>query len=599
MKQTIRENWNLNSLYAGGVESEKLKDIITRLNLDIKQLYEKIKSFGLPIERSKIPDLLNLFQGIQEVMSDSLEVDEFLICVYSENVEDTKVSNLLAESSKIKAELESLKVELDQLLVRLPEKIWSDLLQQEEVKAYQFYLEERKQHANNKLPLEMEKMINDLSVNGFNGWGNHYDLLMSKLKFFEKDEKEEEISIGQALNQAMFSNDRSQRQKIARSIIKVCEKHADSFASVLNHITGYRLDVYKKRGWQNVLTELLEQNRIKEQTLLTLVSIVKQNKDIIKTFLKRKAQVAKLDKLAWYDILVPSFTTEKKVTYTEAAEIVITQFHSFHEKLGLFAEKAFKEGWIEAENRTDKTHGAFCASMPLSKESRVFLTFGGNYQDVVTLAHELGHAYHNYILHEEPAFSQHKGTSVAETASTFTENLVLDAAIARALNDEQKLSLLEMKITNGLKYLGMVPAMFEFELKLYEERKKGMLTEKEISNLMNEMDNNLYGDIVNEIDYYRWITIPHLYSTEQAFYNIPYTIGFLFSNGIYNLAKEQGTLFPAQYDELLRNSGRMTVEQLAERYLNQTVEEKRFWEASIQPTVDAINEYLLITEKMV
>ncbi|MCP3739369.1 M3 family oligoendopeptidase [Rossellomorea sp. BNER] len=597
MEQTISENWNLSSLYAGEAESQKLKEIMSQINIDIEQLNEKINRFDLPIERSNIPVLVNLFQSIQYVISGSLEVDDYLICVYSEDVKNESVSNLLTESSKIKANLASLVVELDQLLERIPEEVWSSLLENDEVKTYQFYLEERKLHMKNKLPAEMEIMINDLSVNGFSGWEDHYALLMSKLEIPVETDKV--LSIGQALNQAMFSNDRSIRQKTARSIMKVSEKHADAFASILNHITGFRLDIYKKRGWNNLLKESLEQNRMNEQSLRALVSTVKDHKDVIKTFIQRKSQVSKMDHLGWYDIMAPSFTTNIKISYEEAAEIVITQFHRFSEKLGLFAEKAFNEGWIEAEDRTDKMHGAFCASMPLAKVSRIFLTFSGSYQDVVTLAHELGHAYHNYILHEEPAFSQQKGTSVAETASTFTENLVLDAAIARAKNGDEKLSLLEMKISNGLKYIGVVPSMFEFELKLYEARKNGLLTAEDMTKLMQEIQTDLYGDTLTEINPYNWMTISHFYSTEQAFYNIPYTIGFLFSNGIYALAKKQGQQFTERYDELLRNSGRMTVEQLAERYLNQDITEKSFWEASIQPTMDAINEYLMITEKMI
>ncbi|MBM7583501.1 pepF/M3 family oligoendopeptidase [Bacillus pakistanensis] len=597
MEQIFSENWNLSSLYPGEIESLKLKELISRLTTDIDKLHKKIISFDFPLEKKNIPEIIQLFHLIQDVMNGSLELDDYLICVYSEDVKNKNVSNLMTESSKIKADLNSLLVELDQLLVKIPNEAWLRLLQHEEVRTYQFYLEERKRMMKNKLPAEMEILMNDLSVSGFAGWENHYELLMSKLEI--PDGNGRVLSIGQALNQAMSASNRTIREKTAHSIIEVSEKQADFFASILNHMTGYRLSMYKKRGWDNILKESLDQNRINEQTLQTMISTINEHKNVIKSFIKRKAQVSKINSLGWYDIMAPSFTTDQNVTYTDAAEMVISQFHRFSKKLGLFAERAFQEGWIEAENRANKGHGAFCASMPLAKESRIFLTFAGSYQDVVTIAHELGHAYHNYILHEEPAFSQQKGTSVAETASTFTENLVLDAAIANAKNDKEKLSLLEMKITNGLKYIGVVPSMFEFEQKLYEKRKHGLLTSEEITNLMEEIQIDLYSETIAELNPYNWMTISHFYNTEQAFYTIPYTIGFLFSNGIYALAKEQGSPFINQYDELLRNSGKLTVEQLAERYLNQDITKKGFWEASIQSTLDAVNEYLLITEKMI
>ncbi|ASN06969.1 M3 family oligoendopeptidase [Virgibacillus necropolis] len=596
MKKVISENWDLDSLYPDGKESKRLNELISDLKQGMKGLQENVQTF----DQHDTQDLVDFFQKVQEYISKAFELDEFLICLYSVNVDDPDVAKLIDESEKIKADIESLKMDMDELLVRLSKTDWQELLQHHGVKEYQFYLEERKQKMEDKLPIEMEKVINQLSINGFIGWEDYYEQMMGNLRIpVEKDGQQEEMSIGQAQSYAMFSSDRSIRQKTARKIVEICREQAESFATVLNRINGFRLDVYKQRGWNNVLKEAMEQNRIKEQTVKTMVSAIKKNKEIVQSFLQRKAQVMKLEKLSWYDTDTPSFTSNKKVSYSEAADIVITQFHKFSEKLGVFAEKAFHEGWVEAEDRKGKMHGGFCAFMPLKKESRIFLTFTGSYQDVVTIAHELGHAYHNYILQDEPAFSQETSTSVAETASTFAENLVLDAAIEQASTDEDKLSLLEMKILNGLKYQVTVPAMFEFEQRLYDKRKDAPLTADEISNLMEGMIKDVYGDTVDENNKYFWMTIPHFYHTDLAFYNIPYTIGYLFSNGIYALAKEQGDQFSEQYDALLRNSGRMTVEQLAGRYLNKDIEEKEFWEASLQPTIEAIHEYLELTEKMI
>lgn len=596
MEKVISEKWDLDSLYPGGKNSSELNELISHLKLDMKGLQEKVQTF----DQYDTQDLVDFFHEVQEHISAAFELDEFLICLYAVNVDDPDIAKLIDESEKIKADIESLKIDMDELVAKLSESDWEALLQHDEVEKYQFYLEERKQKMDDKLPIEMEKMINQLSINGFIGWENYYEQMMGDLRIpVEKDGQKEEMSIEQALSYATISSDRSVRQKAARAIVGVCKEQADSFATVLNRINGFRLDVYKQRGWDNVLKEAMEQNRIKEQTVQTMVSTIKENREIVQSFLQRKAQVMKLEKLAWYDTDTPSLTSDKKVSYREAADIVITQFHKFSEKLGKFAEKAFHEGWIEAEDRKGKMHGGFCAFMPLKKESRIFLTFTGSYQDVVTIAHELGHAYHNFILQDEPAFSQQISTSVAETASTFAENLVLDAAIEHASSEEDKLSLLEMKILNGLKYQVTVPAMFEFEQKLYDKRKQGPLTANELSDLMESMTKDIYGDVVDENNKYFWMTIPHFYHTDLAFYNIPYTIGYLFSNGIYALAKEQGDQFPEQYDALLRNSGRMTVEQLAGRYLNKDIGEKEFWEASLQPTLEAIREYLELTEKMI
>ncbi|SDR03620.1 M3 family oligoendopeptidase [Virgibacillus salinus] len=596
MEKVIGENWSLDSLYAGGKESSELNGLISQLKHDMKGFQEIVQTFDQFYSEK---DLIDLLQQIQEFKQASFELDEFMVCLYAVNVDDPDVSKLVDESAKLQADYESLKIDLDEILAGISEAKWKHLMNHDEVKEYQFYLEERKQKMDDKLPIEMEKVINKLSVNGFIGWEDYYEQMMGALRFpVEKDGKKEEISFGQA-GRYLFSSDRSVRQNIARNIVEVCEEQAESFATVLNRINGFRLDVYKQRGWDNVLKEAMEENRINEQTVQTMVSAINENREVAHIFFKRKAQVMELEKLAWYDMETPSFTSDKKISYQEAADIIITQFYKFSDKLGKFAENAFQEGWIEAEDRKGKTHGGFCAFMPLKKESRIFLTFTGSYQDVVTIAHELGHAYHNYILQDEPAFTQEISTSVAETASTFAENLVLDAAIEHASSEEDKLSLLEMKILNGLKYQVTVPAMFQFEQKLYGQRMQGPLTVNEISSLMEGMIKKIYGDALDENNKYLWMTIPHFFHTDLAFYNIPYTIGYLFSNGIYAMAKEQGKQFPEQYDALLQSSGKMTVEDLASRFLNKDIGEKEFWEASLEPTIEAINEYMKLTEKMI
>ncbi|WP_075619111.1 M3 family oligoendopeptidase [Paenisporosarcina indica] len=599
MEQTISQNWNLESLYAGGSQSEKLKELMTQLANRIILLTKEIQIFNAANTKKELQHLVGILQDTQNVLSWWEEVDDFLICIYAQNVKDTEVMILMDESAVIKSELTTIQSEVDRTLASLSEEAWIDLLSQNKVENYSFYIKERRQAVKDQLPLELEKMINVLSVNGFDGWEKHHDQMLTRLRIpLEIDGEKKEVSIGQALNQAIYSTERTLRQNAANAIKDVCEKNADVFASVLNRIVGFRLDVYQQRGWQNLLKEALEQNRIKEETVHTMISAINQKKDLLRAYIQRKIELEQLDRPTWNDLEFPSFATTKKISYENAVEIIIKQFHNFSEKAGSFAKKAFEAGWIEAENRPDKAEGGFCASLPIAKESRIFLTFRENYQDVITIAHELGHAYHNNILHEEPTFAQKKGTSVAETASTFMENLVLDAVINQTTDEKEKLALLELKISNGLKYIGTVPNMFQFELELYEKRKKGVLTAEEINNLMAEAEKDLYEGLIEELNVYMWMYISHFYDTEKAFYNIPYTIGYLFSNGIYALAKSKGNEFTEQYDELLRNSGRMSVEQLAHEYLEQDLTKTEFWEAALQPLTETIEEYLNMTEKL-
>ncbi|AQQ54982.1 oligoendopeptidase F [Planococcus lenghuensis] len=594
MEQTIYQNWELDSLYDGGSRSERLKKLMKELRTKIPILQEALKSVGE--DQDQLADILT---GVQFVQAGWEEVDDFLICAYSDNVEDREAVNLMDESGIIRSELNTLQAELDQVLAAIPEAAWLEFTGRDDVAPLSFYLSECRERVQERLPLEQEKVISALAVNGFDGWEQLHGQLLTQLKFpLPQDGETEAVSVGQAYMQAMFANDRSVRQQTAAIMREVCASRSDLYASVLNRIAGFRLDVYRQRGWDNLLKELLEQNRIQEESLQAMLAAIQRNSDCIRTYLKRKAEVDGLDRLAWYDLAAPSFKTEETVPYEEAVRIITNQFHRFSPKLGEFADYAFTARWIEAENRKGKGEGGFCASLPLSKESRIFLTYRDTYQDVIVIAHELGHAYHNFILHEEPAFARAKGTSVAETASTFLENLVLDAAIDGVESDREKLALLEMKISNAIQYAGMLPNVFRFEQKLYEKRKAGLVSVEEIRQLLKAEENTLYEGIVEDLNDHIWMYTSHFYDTKTPFYNIPYTIGYLFSNGIYSLAKEKGTAFVDRYDELLRHSGRMTMEQLAMEYLGEDLTQPAFWDKALRPVQEAVAEYIRLTDKL-
>ncbi|WP_409250861.1 M3 family oligoendopeptidase [Bacillus sp. SCS-153A] len=598
MERTISKNWDLDSIYSGGSQSDELNTFMKQLALTIKEIHlemETIQSQGSFSVRS----LVNLFNRIQDVMDGTFQVEEFLICLTSNDVEEQSAGRLVTESARLRSSFEILLGELDQLLSAMPEDHWNNLINHEDVNPYRFFLEERKQQAQEKLPLPMEKLIHTLSVNGFTAWENYYDQKIAKFRIpVEKDGEVKQMTFMEAYFKVLTATDRNYKQRVMDAYNQSCEEAADTYASILNHISGFRLDVYEQRRWDNVLKEALDQNRIEQRSLNMMLGAIRSNYDSLRRFLKRKAELSKVEKLKWFEIPANTFTSEKIFSYEEAREIIVNQFHQFSEKLGSFADKAFEEGWIEAEDRPNKAGGAFCASMPLKQESRILMTFKGSYHDVITLAHELGHAYHNYILDELPAFSRKKGTSVAETASTFCENLVLDAALLKAEDKTERLSLLEFKITAGVTYLGLIPSRFHFEQAFYEKRKQGLLTGKKISALMAAAETEIYGDYVEGVHDHSWITTSHFYSTEKPFYNIPYTIGYLFSNGVYSLAKKHGNSFIDQYDDLLRNSGRMTVEQLAESYLHEDLHEETFWQAAIQPMVEAIDEYIELSEDL-
>ncbi|MTH55750.1 oligoendopeptidase F [Bacillus mangrovi] len=580
MKETIGMKWDIQSLYSTEEFTVKIETVEKKLDLLLQEGIHK------PLDK-------HLLEEIQFVLMEFEEADDFSYCLYSEDLENQSAAVLLEAVERLKPKTGLLKDALTSKIGEVADDEWSAFRQEQHTKQWLF-LDEIRAQSKHLLP-EKEEVIKRLSLDGFNGWNHHHALLMSKLRI-HTDSFEKPLSIGQAQVQAMFSDVRSVRQQTGRAIMEECEKQADVFASVWNHLAGFRLERYNIRGEKNLLSEMLVQNRMENASLHAMMRVLDMNRDHIKRFFKRKAQMSGLEQLAWYDLHAPSVQAKSQFSFEQAAEFIHKQFSSFSKSLGDFAEHAFSEGWIEAENRSGKRGGGFCASLPVSKQSRIFLTYGETYQDTVILAHELGHAYHNFMLHREPFFAQIKGTSSAETASTFMENLVLDAAIREADDLEEKLALLEFKIMNAVKYIAAVPAVFKMEQAFYEKRKLGWVSADELSEMTLAFNQEVYGEIVSEKNPYQWMTIPHSFNTEIPFYNIPYTIGYLFSNGIYEEYKQKGSQFIPVYDELLGCSGSMTMETMASEYLSADLSKEPFWENAIQPVVRAIDEYMELTE---
>ena len=589
MNQVHTKHWNMDGVRPG---DQPVKDQIHEILLHIEKAQSALEQGGGPDEA------VAMTERVQDLYTKVFHMDEYIFCLAAVDVLDGEGQDLRARSNQLKAKMDTLLLAYSQFLADMPEDKWQAFIGRKEVAGSERFLTEQRRKVQDQLEPEVEKLIHSLSVHGFDGWEDHYVQEYARLTVPVKtDEGAEYLSFDKAYIRGMLSNDRSVRQKIAVSLSDVCRENEDRFASIFNHFAGFRNELYQLRGWTNPLKEMFEQNRISEDSVTSMMDTLHQHKSLLHRFLERKAKLSHVEKLSWYDIYAPTFTSKTNLTYEEAADIVIGQFNRFSKKLGQFAQTAFEEGWIDADPVDHKRHGAFCASFPNAKESRVMLSFTGNYQDVVTIAHELGHAYHNFLLHDQPGFSHKVGTGLAETASTFAENLVLDAAIDLAETDEDRLSLLEMKITNGLKYTTFIPAKFEFEEAFYTKSKNSKLSATEIAQLMEETERDWFGDSLEEVNTHNWMTIPHFFSTEKAFYNLPYTIGYLFSNGVYSLYKQDKETFPERYDQLLSSSGNQSMEELSVGFLHEELTGTDFWVSSVRPLEEAIDRYLKETEK--
>ncbi len=280
--------------------------------------------------------------------------------------------------------------------------------------------------------------------------------------------------------------------------------------------------------------------------------------------------------------------------YDEAASFIIEQFGTYSSKLSNFAARAFREQWIDAEPRVGKVDGAFCA--PLRKdESRVFANFKPSYGGMSTLAHELGHGYHNLNLAHRTMLQQDTPMTLAETASIFCETIVREAALRKAGVQEQ-ISILEASLQGSCQVVVDITCRFLFEQRLFEARQQRELSVAELNNVMLEAQRETYGDGLDEnaLHPYMWAMKPHYYSTDTSFYNYPYMFGLLFGLGLYAQYQQDPEKFKQGYDNLLSSTGLADAATLAAQF-GIDIHSADFWRASLDIIREDIERFEALT----
>jgi len=593
---TYSEVWNLDVFFQGGSDSSELQEHLI-------QTEEQIKHFGANVNNWNPVNSLEDSNYLQELLIDLegsakklIQAGAYVGCLLAQNTEDKQAYALDAKITSLNATFQTALGSLDNLLTTIDDLVWQQLVSTEPLQELAFVLTESREKAKEKLSKQEEAVISALEVDGYHSWGQLYDLIVSKIKVsFNENGEEKQLSVGQAFNK-FSSSDREVRSAVFKNWEKAWGEQADFLAKTLNHLSGFRLNVYNKRGWEDVLKEPLSINRMEKKTLETMWTVISENKQKLVQYLERKANLLGLEKLSWFDLDAPYGKTESKVSYQDGAQFIEQNFALFGEKMAAFAKIAFDEQWIEAEDRPGKAPGGFCTDFPESKQSRIFMTYSGTPSNVSTLAHELGHAFHSYVMRDVPFLNCNYAMNVAETASTFAEMIVADASVKNAKDEEEKLVLLDDKIQRTVALLMNIHARFLFETHLYEERKQGTVSVEKLNELMLEAQKEAYCGALEDYHPLFWASKLHFFITGVPFYNFPYTFGYLFSLGIYAEAIEEGKGYEEKYIALLRDTASMTVEELAQKHLQIDLTKKDFWEKAVRICLDDIDEFLELTE---
>lgn len=589
-------SWNLSVIYQG------LDD--PKIDMDI----DSINSMLLSIREFNLDD--HCIEDIQQAMItyqscyklvDSLET--FSHCYLSVDTLDTKAHKLAGQVAKLKSVLKQAYLPVEQVLLTVSDDKICQILTHEdpEVSEQDFPIRMLRSQVEQTMSVAEEQLISALETDGRDGWARLYQNITGTLKVVT--ESGEKISLSQAAN-SLNGNDFKQLENNWRGIQDGMEMNKEAFAAILNGLSGWRLSENEKRSKGrkiHFLDASLHQSRITSQSLETLMKVTEYNKSLGQKAGLLMARVHQCQTMKPWNYLagMPSISNKapKVYSFEEAFNIVQSAFSRVSKEMGDFVALMVQKGWIDANPTENRRLGAYCSGFSSTRTPLVFMTWGGSLSNIATLAHELGHAYHNWVMRDMPHHQTKYPMTLAETASTFAESVVRDYLLENAETREDKLEILWEDLSRCYTFMINIPVRYHFELQLYQKRSESELSADQLCELMSQTWRSWYGPSMDEADSYFWASKLHFSMSHRSFYNYPYLFGYLFSTSVYSQRSLKGQRFHDDYIALLRDTGRMTAEELTQKHLGQSLIQESFWQQSIDNIKLKIEQFELLLDQ--
>lgn len=434
-----------------------------------------------------------------------------------------------------------------------------------------------------------EALFSEMNISGASAWSDLQSTLTSSLKV---DYNGEQITLSSVRNLA-YDPDQSVRRAAYEAELKAYPKIETSVAFALNSIKLQVIGESNRRGYASPLDKALDNSAMKRETLDALLTAMKEYMPVFRKYLRAKAKaLGHQGGLPFYDLFAPLGKSDKKYTTEEARDYLLGIFAKFDTELHDMVKEAFDNSWIDFFPREGKVGGAFDCAVHSAGQSRVLTNFDGSFSDIVTLAHELGHSFHDRQVYKNSPLNRDYSMPVAETASTFNETLVMNTAIAECEDKETKLALIESQLMDATQVIVDIYSRYLFEASVFENRPTEFLSAERCCELMLDAQRNAYGDGLDEtqLHKYMWLCKGHYYSGGLSFYNYPYAFGALFARGLYAKYLDEGAAFVETYKKMLRATGTSTVEDAA-MVAGIDLTDVNFWRSGLESIKEQIDEF--------
>lgn len=459
---------------------------------------------------------------------------------------------------------------------------------------YRFILNEMKQQAKYALDEKVEEALAKMNLSGGAAWENLQAYLTSTV---EADYRGEKLGLSAVRNLA-YDPDPAVRKDAYDAELACYDKVKDGVCFALNNLKLQVNTECELRKADSPLDMTLRQSRMQRSTLEAMITAIEEKLPMFWKYLKAKAKALGYEGgLKWWDMFAPMGENTATYTVEEAKTYLIDHFKGFAPDIAALMERAFDEAWIDFYPHSGKVGGAFCENLPMIKQSRVLTNFDGAFGDIVTLAHELGHAYHGSQIESHRPLNLDYSMPVAETASTFNETVIMAAALDEATDPKVELGLLESQLQDTTQIMCDIMSRYWFETAAFKKTEDGFAFPDELCQMMHEAQLRAYGDGIDPdtLHPYMWLCKSHYYSSGLSFYNFPYAFGGLFAAGLYAKYLEEGEAFLPKYRALLHATTVSTVEDVA-KIAGIDLSDVSFWRSSLGIFEARINRFLELVE---
>ncbi len=593
--------WDLSNIYPG-LESDEFKTAFSDTSKIIDNLVDCFQSKLAPLSLDSDPAVLN--EGLSsyvDTLNDTIthvgKVSNYIYSFISTDSYNKLATRLISEYEQLGVRLENQDVVFKNWLSKINTKIDEVISLGGTVAEHEFAVKEIIHFSQFLMSQAEEELAAELNLSGASGWEKLQGVITSQLSVELEIDGEVKKLPGPALINLRSHPVEEVRKKGYEKEMQAWKSVEEPLAAALNGIKGTVITLNKKRGRKDAIESALDMARIDRETLDAMLSAMQDSFPMFRRYFQAKAKRLGQEKLAWWNLFAPLGQSDTKFSFLEARDFILDHFSKFTPDLADFAARAFDNHWIDAEQREGKMGGAFCMDIPGTGESRILSNFDGSLDQVSTLAHELGHGFHNDCMEKagRTQLQQRTPMTMAETASIMCETIISNASLKQAKTKEEELAILEGMLNGDSQVIVDIYSRYLFEKEVFERRVKSELSAEEISDIMERAQKATYGDGLDEkyLHKYMWTWKPHYYSTHLSFYNFPYSFGLMFGTGLYAIYQDRGDSFIPEYINLLSSTGLGSAAALANRF-GINIRDKAFWEGSLKVVEQRVNRYVEI-----